>query len=79
MKTKIDTLFDEKLILDAERRAKAKNLTINELLEEALVIYLNMEDKKKEKRSVSRQTKGSMKIPLKMLKAVMEEKSFYEF
>lgn len=78
MKTKIDTLIDEELISEAEQAAKDKNLTINELLEEALIIYLKMENKSKEKESVSKQTKGSMKISPKMLKAVMEEKAFYE-
>lgn len=77
MKKKIDAVIDENLISIAERRAFSKKLTLNELFEEALQNYLNI-DKEIEKGSISQKSKGSMRISPKKLKAIMEEESFYD-
>jgi len=78
MKKKVGTILDEDLLNAAKQLAGAKKMTLSRLFEEALRYYLlSMEDNSK-KRNVVYQTKGCMKISPALLKAVMDEESFYE-
>ena len=78
MKKKVGTILDEDLLLAAKRRALSEKRSFNQLFEEALKRYLDSFKKKDNDSSVSKNSKGSMSIPLDDLKQVMEEESFLE-
>lgn len=81
MKKKVGTVIDEELIFKAKKKALSRNMALSQVLEDALKMYLLTVNKKaaKEKRNISQETRGVMKISKAELKAVMEEEGIYAF
>ena len=80
MKKKIGTMLDEGLIFRAKQVALSERQALNHLLENALKMYLDSIEKKKNagRNDVSKMTRGAMNISPKTLKAIMEEEGVYE-
>ncbi len=80
MKKKIGTMLDEDLIFRAKQVALSERQALNQLLENALKMYLDSIEKKKnaECNDVSEMTRGAMNISPEALKAIMEEEGVYE-
>lgn len=80
MKKKIGTMLDEGLIFRAKQVALSERQALNQLLENALKMYLDSIEKKKNagRNDVSEMTRGAMNISPEALKAIMEEEGVYE-
>lgn len=80
MKKKIGTILDEGLIFRAKQVALSERQALNQLLENALKMYLDSIEKKKNagRNDVSEMTRGAMNISPEALKAIMEEEGVYE-
>ena len=80
MKKKIGTMLDEDLIFRAKQLALSQRQPLNQLLENALKMYLDSIEKKKNagRHDVSEMTRGAMNISPEALKAIMEEEGVYE-
>ena len=80
MKKKIGTILDEGLIFRAKQVALSERQALNQLLENALKMYLDSMEKKKNagRNDVSEMTRGAMNISPEALKAIMEEEGVYE-
>ncbi|RLC26439.1 MAG: hypothetical protein DRH37_11670 [Deltaproteobacteria bacterium] len=80
MKKKIGTMLDEDLIFRAKQAALSERQALNQLLENALRMYLDSLEKKKNagRNGVSEMTRGAMSISPAALKAIMEEEGVYE-
>ena len=80
MKKKIGTMLDEDLIFRAKQLALSERQALNQLLENALKMYLDSMEKKKNagRNDVSEMTRGAMDISPATLKAIMEEEGVYE-
>ncbi len=78
MKEKIGTILDENLVKLARQIALAQNLTISQLIEEALMKYLRGLKEENTRTNIAYQTKGAMRVPPDLLKSVMDEDSYYE-
>ena len=80
MKKKIGTMLDEGLIFRAKQVALSERQPLNQLLENALEMYLDSIEKKKNagRNDVSEMTRGAMNISPEALKAIMEEEGVYE-
>ena len=80
MKKKIGTMLDVDLIFRAKKVALSKRQALNQLLENALKMYLDSIEQKKNARrnNVSEMTRGAMNISPAALKAIMEEEGVYE-
>ena len=80
MKKKIGTMLDEDLIFRAKQLALSQRQALNQLLENALKMYLDSIEKKKNagRNDVSEMTRGAMNISPEALKAIMEEEGVYE-
>lgn len=80
MKKKIGTMLDEGLIFRAKQVAFSERQALNQLLENALKMYLDSIEKKKNagRNDVSEMTRGAMNISPAVLKAIMEEEGVYE-
>jgi hypothetical protein len=80
MKKKIGTMIDEDLIFRAKQVAVSERQALNQLLENALKMYLEAMEKKKNKdrKNVSEMTRGAMSISSNTLKSIMEEEGVYE-
>ncbi|MBW2163394.1 MAG: hypothetical protein JRF43_02825 [Deltaproteobacteria bacterium] len=80
MKKKIGTMLDEDLIFRAKQLALSERQALNQLLENALKMYLDSIEKKKNagRNDVCEMTRGAMNISSAALKAVMEEEGVYE-
>lgn len=74
MKKKVGTVLDEDLVLEAKRRALSEKRSLNHLFEDALRRYLEHFAKKD---SVSKNSRGSMRVPVDTLKQIMDEETFY--
>lgn len=75
MKKKIGTILDEDLIYRAKQVALSEQQALNQLFENALKMYLNLLEKKKDtgRNNISEETRGVMNISPDVLKAIMEE------
>jgi len=80
VKKKIGTMLDEGLIFRAKQVALSERQALNQLLENALKMYLDSIEKKKNagRNDVSEMTRGAMNISPEALKAIMEEEGVYE-
>ena len=80
MKKKIGTMLDEDLIFRAKQVALSERQALNQILENALKMYLDSIEKKKNAghNDVSEMTRGVMNISPATLKAIMEEEGVYE-
>ena len=80
MKKKIGTVLDEGLIFRAKQVALSERQALSQLLENALKMYLESIEKKKNagRNNVSEMTRGAMNISPENLKAIMEEEGVYE-
>ena len=80
MKKKIGTMLDEDLIFRAKQLALSQRQALNQLLENALKMYLDSIEKKKNagRNDVCEMTRGAMNISPAALKAIMEEQGVYE-
>jgi len=80
VKKKIGTMLDEGLIFRAKQVALSERQALNQLLENALKMYLDSMEKKKNagRNDVSEMTRGAMNISPEALKAIMEEEGIYE-
>ena len=78
MKKKIGTMLDEDLIFRAKQVALSERQALNQLLENALKMYLDSIEKNAGRKDVSEMTRGSMNISRVALKAIMEEEGVYE-
>jgi hypothetical protein len=80
VKKKIGTMLDEDLIFRAKQLALSQRQALNQLLENALKMYLDSIEKKKNagRNDVSEMTRGAMNISPAALKAIMEEEGVYE-
>ena len=80
MKKKIGTMLDEDLIFRAKEAALAQRQALSQVLENALKMYLDSFEKRKNARGrqVCEKTRGSMKISPVSLKTIMEEAGVYE-
>ena len=80
MKKKIGTMLDEDLIFRAKEAALAQRQALSQVLENALKMYLDSFEKRKNAggRQVCEKTRGSMKISPISLKTIMEEAGVYE-
>jgi len=80
MKKKIGTILDEGLIFKAKQVALSERQALNQLLENALKMYLDSIEKKGNagRNDVSEMTRGAMNISPAALKAIMEEEEVYE-
>ncbi len=74
MKKKIGTMLDEDLIFRAKQLALSQRQALNQLLENALKMYLDSIEKKKNagRNDVCEMTRGAMNISPAALKAIME-------
>lgn len=77
MKKKVGTVLDEEILFEAKQVALIQKKPLNQLIEDALKMYLE-KDKGKKQKSVVQNTRGIMKISKNVLKAVMEEEGIYE-
>ena len=68
-------MLDEDLIFRAKQVALSERQALNQLLENAIKMYLDSIEKKKNggHRDVAEMTRGSMNISQGALKAIMEE------
>ncbi|MCD6197345.1 MAG: hypothetical protein J7K15_02060 [Deltaproteobacteria bacterium] len=80
MKKKIGTILDEDLIYRAKQVALSEQQALNQLLENALKMYLDLLEKKKNtgRKNISEETRGVMNISPDVLKAIMEEEGIFE-
>ena len=80
MKKKLGTMLDEDLIFRAKEAALAQRQALSQVLENALKMYLDSFEKRKNARGryVCEKTRASMKISPIALKAIMEEEGVYE-
>ena len=80
MKKKIGTMLDEDLIFRAKEAALAQRQALSQVLENALKMYLDSFEKRKNAggRQVCEKTRGSMQISPISLKTIMEEAGVYE-
>jgi len=80
MKKKIGTILDEDLIYRAKQVALSEQQALNQLLENALKMYLDLLEKKKNigRNNISEETRGVMNISPDVLKAIMEEEGIFE-
>jgi|LGOV01.1.fsa_nt_gb hypothetical protein len=80
MKKKIGTILDEDLIYRAKQVALSEQQALNQLLENALKMYLDLLEKKKNtgRKNISEETRGVMNISPDVLKAIMEEEGVFE-
>ena len=80
MKKKIGTMLDENLIFRAKKAALSERQALSQILENALKMYLDSIEKKKNEghKDVSEKTRGVMNIAPTDLKAIMEEEGVYE-
>ena len=80
MKKKIGTMLDENLIFRAKKAALSERQAFSQLLENALKMYLDSKEKKKNEghKDVSEKTRGAMNISPIVLKEIMEENGVYE-
>jgi len=80
MKKKIGTILDEDLIYRAKQVALSEKQALNQLLENALKMYLDLLEKKKNtgRKNISEETRGVMNISPDVLKAIMEEEGVFE-
>ena len=80
MKKKIGTVLDEDLIFRAKQVALSERQALSQLLENALRMYLESVEKKKNagRNDVSEMTRGTMNISPEDLKAIMKEEGIYE-
>lgn len=80
MKKKIGTILDEDLIYRAKQVALSEQQALNQLLENALKMYLDLLEKKKNtgRKNISEETRGVMNISPEVLKAIMEEEGVFE-
>jgi len=67
--------FDEELVFRAREVALSHGQSLSKILEDALKMYLLTVDRGKLERQkdISQITRGSMRVPQSVLKAVMEE------
>ena len=73
MKQKIGTALDESVITALKVIAAKEKRKLSDVIEDALIQYLQ----RKRGRIVER-TKGAIPAPLNVVKAILEEESFYE-
>ena len=73
MKQRIGTTLDEKVVTALKVIAAKEKRRLSDVIEEALIQYLQ----RKRGKTVER-TKGAIPASPKVLKAILEEKSFYE-
>ena len=80
MKKKIGTILDEDLIYRAKQVALSEQQALNQLLENALKMYLDLLEKKKNagRKNITEETRGVMNISPDVLKAIMEEEGVFE-
>ncbi|EFK05955.1 conserved hypothetical protein [delta proteobacterium NaphS2] len=80
MKKKIGTVLDEGLLLRAKQVALAERQALSQLLENALRMYLESLEKRKNgrRKDVVETSRGAMKTSREDLKAIMEEEGVYE-
>ena len=80
MKKKIGTTLDEDLIFRAKQLVLSERQALNQLLENALKMYLDSIGKKKNARcnDVCEMTRGAMNISPATLKAIIKEEGVYE-
>lgn len=80
MKKKIGTMLDEKLIFRAKKAALSERQALNQILENALKMYLDSMEKRNtvDNKDVSAKTRGAMRMSPITLKAIMEEEGVYE-
>ncbi|MBI2486241.1 MAG: ribbon-helix-helix protein, CopG family [Deltaproteobacteria bacterium] len=73
MKQKVRTALDEKIITALKVLAAKEKRKLSDVIEEALTQYLQ----RKRGKTVER-TKGAIPASAKIVKAILEEESFYE-
>lgn len=80
MKKKIGTVLDENLFYKAKEAALLQKITLSQLFEDALKVYLLMAGKSgmEKQTNIVKSTQGVMKISPSDLKAVMEEEGVYD-
>ena len=80
MKKKIGTLLDEELIFKAKQAALSEHQALSHLLTNALKMYLQSLEKKKDmvQKDVCATSRGAMKLSIKTLKAILKEEKVYE-
>ena len=74
MKQKFGTALDEQVIMALKVIAAKEKRRLSDVIEEALIQYLQ---KRKGGKTVER-TKGAIPASPKVVKAILEEESFYE-
>ena len=80
MKKKVGTILDEELIVKAKQVAVSHNLSLSQLFEDALRMYLLsvVSNKERRKRNISQKTRGSMPVSRSVLDSIMQEEGVYE-
>ncbi|MEW6455626.1 MAG: ribbon-helix-helix domain-containing protein [Acidobacteriota bacterium] len=73
MKRKIGTLIDDTIFSALKILAAKDKKKISEVIEEAIILYL-----KKRKKGVVEKSEGAIKLPLDIVREVLEEENFYE-
>lgn len=75
MKKKVGAILDEELVFKAKQVALSHGQSLSQILEDALKMYLLTVDRRKLERQkdISQITRGAMRVPQSVLKAVMEE------
>ncbi len=73
MNKKFGTVLDEKLLSRAKAYCHRKHKTISRLMEEALKEYLQKEERPTSSFSAVEASFGTLKIPLKDLRSILEE------
>ncbi len=73
MKQKVGTALDEKVITALKVIAAKEKRRLSDVIEEALIQYLQ----RKRGKTVER-TKGAIPASSKVVKAILDEESFYE-
>jgi metal-responsive CopG/Arc/MetJ family transcriptional regulator len=74
---KFGTVLDEELLFKVKQVALNEKQTISQLLEDAIRMYLEKKDTKKQN-NISQNTYGTMKISKSDLREIMKEKGVYE-
>jgi len=75
VKKKVGAILDEELVFKAKQVALSHGQSLSQILEDALKMYLLTVDRRKLERQkdISQITRGAMRVPQSVLKAVMEE------